>query len=96
MGGLEFCTTLLILIFVTESCSFEGRDQSQRRPYQGEAGTYEKAININSSCLTYGIVKQLKFNIPTMVLVTINISLPDVYTVVLWFLVLMMSSAAEF
>ena len=66
------------MIFVTESCSFEGRDQSQRRPYQGEAGTYEKAIN--SSCLTYGVVKQLKhkFNIPTMILVTINIGLPDV------------------
>ena len=84
--------TLLILIFATESCSFEGRDQSQRRPYQGEAGTYEKAIN--SSCLTYGVVKQLKhkFKFPTIVLVTINIGLPDVYTVVLWFLIHMMST----
>lgn len=41
---LEFCTTFLI--FITESCSLEGRDQSQRRPYQGEAGTNENGYRL--------------------------------------------------
>lgn len=59
MWHLEFYTTFLI--FITESCSIEGRDQSQRRPYQGEAGTDEKAID--SSSLTCSIITP-KFNIP--------------------------------